>query len=46
MHRWLSFLINPDNILESILNLPLEKIEKINGDIFDIESLEELKKYL
>ena len=24
----------------------LEKIEKINGDLFDIESIEELKKYL
>jgi len=36
----------PDNIIESILKLSLEKIEKINGDIFDIESLEELKKYL
>ena len=36
----------PENIIESILNLPIEKIEKINGDVFDIESLEELKKYL
>ncbi len=36
----------PENIIESILKLPLEKIEKINGDLFDIESLEELKKYL
>jgi len=36
----------PENIVETILKLPLEKIEKINGDIFDIESLEELKKYL
>jgi hypothetical protein len=36
----------PDNIIESILNLSLEKIEEINGDVFDIESLEELKKYL
>ncbi|MEW8996208.1 hypothetical protein [Clostridium sp.] len=29
--------------MESILNLSLEKIEEINGDVFDIESLEELK---
>ncbi len=36
----------PENIIESILNLSLEKIEEINGDIFDIESIEELKKYL
>ena len=36
----------PDNIIESILNLSLEKIEEINEDLFDIESLEELKKYL
>lgn len=36
----------PDNIIESILKLSLEKIEKINGDVFDIESIEELKKYL
>jgi len=36
----------PENIIESILKLSLEKLEKINGDIFDIESLEELKKYL
>ncbi len=36
----------PDNIIESILKLSLEKIEKINGDLFDIESIEELKKYL
>ncbi len=36
----------PDNIIESILELSLEKIEKINGDLFDIESIEELKKYL
>ncbi|WP_346873595.1 Rpn family recombination-promoting nuclease/putative transposase [Clostridium sp. UBA5988] len=36
----------PENIIESILNLSLEKIEKINGDLFDIESIEELKKYI
>ncbi|WP_414632758.1 DUF4351 domain-containing protein [Clostridium sp. UBA3887] len=36
----------PENIIESILSLSLEKIEEINGDVFDIESLEELKKYL
>ncbi len=36
----------PDNIIESILNLSLEKIEEINGDLFDIESIEELKKYI
>jgi len=36
----------PENIIESILKLSLEKIEKINGDLFDIESIEELKKYL
>ena len=36
----------PENIIESILSLSLEKIEKINGDVFDIESLEDLKKYL
>ncbi len=36
----------PDNIIESILKLSLEKIEKINGDVFDIETIEELKKYL
>ncbi len=36
----------PDNIIESILKLSLEKIEEINEDLFDIESLEELKKYL
>ena len=39
-------LINPENIIGSILNSSLEKIEKINGDVFDIESLEELKMYL
>ena len=36
----------PENIIESILNLSLKKIEKTNGDVFDIESVEELKKYL
>ncbi|MGN9163063.1 DUF4351 domain-containing protein [Clostridium sulfidigenes] len=36
----------PENIIESILKLSLEKIEKINGDLFDIESIEELKKYI
>lgn len=36
----------PENIIESILKLSLEKIEEINEDLFDIESLEELKKYL
>ena len=36
----------PDNIIESILNLSLEKIEEINEDLFDIESIEELKKYI
>ncbi|WP_346917396.1 DUF4351 domain-containing protein [Clostridium sp.] len=36
----------PENIEESILKLSLEKIESINDDIFDIESLEGLKKYL
>jgi len=36
----------PENIEESILKLSLEKIEKINGDVFDIESVEDLKKYL
>ncbi|WP_414632282.1 DUF4351 domain-containing protein [Clostridium sp. UBA871] len=35
-----------ENIIESILKLSLEKIGKINGDVFDIESLEKLKKYL
>ena len=30
----------------SILSLSLEKIEKINGGVFDIESLEELNKYI
>ena len=35
----------PENIEESILKLSLEKIEKINGDVFDIESVEDLKKY-
>jgi len=36
----------PENIIESILKLSLEKIEKINGDLFDIESIEELRKYI
>lgn len=36
----------PENIIESILKLSLEKIEKINEDLFDIESIEELKKYI
>ncbi|WP_346929919.1 DUF4351 domain-containing protein [Clostridium sp.] len=36
----------PENIIKSILSLSLEKIEKINGDVFDIKSFEDLKKYL
>jgi len=36
----------PENIIESLLKLSLEKIEKINEDLFDIESIEELKKYI